>query len=65
MALGIGLLSGCSGKKEETKAAAPGGAFPVSAVKVEAADVPLTGDWVGTMDGNVNAQIQPQVSGYL
>lgn len=64
LALGIGLLSGCSGKKEE-QAAAPGGAFPVSAVKVEAADVPLTGDWVGTMDGNVNAQIQPQVSGYL
>ncbi len=28
-------------------------------------DVPLTGEWVGTLDGNVNAQIQPQASGYL
>ena len=28
-------------------------------------DVPLTGEWVATTDGYVNAQIQPQVSGYL
>jgi membrane fusion protein (multidrug efflux system) len=28
-------------------------------------DVPLTGEWVATTDGFVNAQIQPQVSGYL
>jgi membrane fusion protein (multidrug efflux system) len=27
--------------------------------------VPLTGDWVAQTDGFVNAQIQPQVSGYL
>ena len=27
--------------------------------------MPLVGDWVGTLDGFVNAQIQPQVSGYL
>jgi membrane fusion protein (multidrug efflux system) len=28
-------------------------------------DVPVQGVWVGTLDGFVNAQIQPQVSGYL
>jgi membrane fusion protein (multidrug efflux system) len=28
-------------------------------------DVPVTGEWVATTDGYVNAQIQPQVSGYL
>jgi RND family efflux transporter MFP subunit len=28
-------------------------------------DVPLDGEWVGTLQGYVNAQIQPQVSGYL
>jgi membrane fusion protein (multidrug efflux system) len=39
--------------------------MPVSVVKVRQADVPLTGNWVGTLDGYVNAQIQPQVSGYL
>src|SRR4051794_39551490 len=41
------------------------GPMPVSVVKAQQADVPLTGQWVGTMDGFVNAQIQPQVSGYL
>jgi len=38
---------------------------PVSVVHVQASDVPLGNEWVGTLDGNVNAQIQPQVSGYL
>ncbi|MFZ0296874.1 MAG: efflux RND transporter periplasmic adaptor subunit [Candidatus Sulfotelmatobacter sp.] len=28
-------------------------------------DVPVQGEWVGTLEGYVNAQIQPQVSGYL
>ena len=27
--------------------------------------VPFIGEWVGTLEGYVNAQIQPQVSGYL
>jgi membrane fusion protein (multidrug efflux system) len=37
----------------------------VKVVKVEQTDVPLTGEWVGTLDGYVNAQIQPQANGYL
>jgi RND family efflux transporter MFP subunit len=37
----------------------------VSVVKAEQGNVPLTGEWVGTLDGFVNAQIQPQASGYL
>lgn len=28
-------------------------------------DVPVQGQWVGTLQGYVNAQIQPQVTGYL
>ncbi len=52
---------GC-GKKEAPAAPPP---TPVSVVTVQATDVPLRNDWVGTMDGYVNAQIQPQVSGYL
>jgi membrane fusion protein (multidrug efflux system) len=39
--------------------------MPVTVVKIQQTDVPLTGEWVGTLDGYVNAQIQPQVSGYL
>ncbi|HWE51662.1 MAG TPA: efflux RND transporter periplasmic adaptor subunit [Bryobacteraceae bacterium] len=37
----------------------------VSFVQARIAEVALRDDWVGTMDGYVNAQIQPQVSGYL
>jgi membrane fusion protein (multidrug efflux system) len=37
----------------------------VNVVKVEPSNVPMTGEWVGTLDGYVNAQIQPQASGYL
>ncbi len=51
----------------ESKPAAPPsmGPLPVSVITVQATDVPLRNEWVGTMDGYVNAQIQPQVSGYL
>jgi membrane fusion protein (multidrug efflux system) len=44
---------------------AASGPIPVSVVRVQQTDVPLTGEWVGTLDGFVNAQIQPQVGGYL
>lgn len=55
------FTTGC-GKKEAPPAPGP---LPVSVVTVQATDVPLRNEWVGTMDGYVNAQIQPQVSGYL
>jgi membrane fusion protein (multidrug efflux system) len=34
-------------------------------VKALQKDVPVYGDWIATLDGYVNAQIQPEVSGYL
>ncbi|MGA2810234.1 MAG: efflux RND transporter periplasmic adaptor subunit [Candidatus Acidiferrum sp.] len=43
----------------------PPPAMPVTVVEVRASDVSLTGEWVGTLDGYVNAQIQPQANGYL
>ncbi len=55
------LLAGCE-KPAPPPAPPP---TPVGVVRVEAADVALGSEWVGTLDGNVNAQIQPQVSGYL
>ena len=51
--------------KDKKAAAASSTSVPVDAVKVRQNNVPLVGDWVGTLDGFVNAQIQPQVSGYL
>jgi membrane fusion protein, multidrug efflux system len=58
------FMSGCETTHAST-AAAKSMALPVSVVQVRQADVPLSGSWVGTLDGYVNAQIQPQVSGYL
>jgi len=62
--LGGGLLSGCGKKVSASSSAAPP-AMKVTVVKAEQSDVPLTGEWVGTLDGYVNAQIQPQANGYL
>jgi membrane fusion protein (multidrug efflux system) len=28
-------------------------------------DVPVQGEWIGTLEGYINAQISPQVNGYL
>jgi len=48
------------------KAAAPSPPpLTVEVVDVVAEDVPLRLEWVTTLDGYVNAKIQPQVSGYL
>ena len=55
------ISTGCDKK---TEGPAPG-SMPVSVLTVQSTDVPLRNEWVGTMDGYVNAQIQPQVSGYL
>src|SRR5262249_40875969 len=38
---------------------------PVSVVKVRQSNISLNGNWVGALDGFVDAQIQPQVNGYL
>jgi len=60
----IGLVSGCSGHVAAA-GAPPMPPLKVAVVKAEQADVPVTGEWVGTLDGYVNAQIQPQANGYL
>jgi membrane fusion protein, multidrug efflux system len=63
LVLSAGLLAGC-GKKSASAAGGPA-AIPVAVVKVQSDDVAITGEWVGTLDGYVNAQIQPQANGYL
>ena len=54
---------GCSNGK--VQAAAPPPPPVVEVAPVIQKDVPVQGEWVGTLEGYVNAQIQPQVSGYL
>ncbi|HEU4388005.1 MAG TPA: efflux RND transporter periplasmic adaptor subunit [Blastocatellia bacterium] len=34
-------------------------------IQVDQQDVPIWKEWIGTLDGLVNAQIKPQVTGYL
>lgn len=63
--LTAGLLvtaAGCSNK--QTAAAAPSPPDVVLA-EVQQRDVPIYGEWIGTLDGLVNADIKAQVSGYL
>lgn len=37
----------------------------VELVRVEQKDVPIYGEWIGTLDGLVNADVRAQVTGYL
>src|ERR1700736_4374494 len=43
----------------------PGGTPTVEVVQVEQKDVPIYGEWIGTLDGFVNADVRGQVTGYL
>jgi membrane fusion protein, multidrug efflux system len=56
------LLAGC---QKEEKAAGPPPPPSVEVVDVLQKDVPIHAEWVGTMDGAVNATIRSQVAGYL
>lgn len=57
------FLSGCG--KQAPAASAQMPPPDVSVVNVGRQDVPVTGSWIGTLDGYTNAQIQPQVTGYI
>ena len=41
------------------------GPADVEVVQVEQKDVPIFGEWIGTLDGLVNADVRAQVTGYL
>jgi len=47
-------------------AGAPGGApVDVEVVQVHQKNVPIYGEWIGTLDGLVNADVRAQVTGYI
>jgi RND family efflux transporter MFP subunit len=56
------VAAGCS---KATSNAAPANPPVVEVVEVQQKDVPIYGEWIGTLDGMVNAAIKAQVSGYL
>jgi len=55
------LLAGCSSR--EAASAPPPPVVEVATVVQQ--DTPIYSEWVATLDGYVNAQIQPRVSGYI
>jgi membrane fusion protein (multidrug efflux system) len=65
LSISLPLASGCKHGGPPPGAGGPQGPLPVQVVTAIQQDVPVTGQWVANTDGYVNAQIQPQVSGYL
>ena len=59
------LLNGLGCSNGNVRAAAPPPPPVVKVAPVIQKNVPVQGEWVGTLDGYVNAQIQPEVTGYL
>src|SRR5256884_7950389 len=62
VAFNLLLLGGCGNKNVSAAAAPPPN---VQIVEVIQRDVPVYHEWIATLDGYVNAQIQPQDAGYL
>ncbi len=62
LAGGTLLATGCSKSKPPAQAMA---ITNVEVVEVEQKDAPVYSEWIGTLDGMVNAEIKTQVSGYL
>ena len=58
-------FSGCGSDAQNTSQAGAPPPPTVQFATVQQKDVSLTSEWIATMDGYVNAQIQPHVSGYL
>jgi len=55
------LAAGCN----STKAAPPTPPVAVEVATVVQQDTPIYSEWVATLDGYINAQIQPHVPGYI
>ncbi len=60
----IGLVIGAT-RPKRVSGAQPGASPDVEVVQVEQKDVPIFGEWIGTLDGFTNADVRAQVTGYL
>ncbi len=60
----VGLIIGAI-RPKRVSGAQPGASPDVEVVQVEQKDVPIYGDWIGTLDGFTNADVRAQVTGYL
>lgn len=62
VALSATLLTNC-GHKDAAHFTMP--PLEVQVAQVTARDVPIVKEWIGTLDGRINAEIRGQVTGYL
>jgi membrane fusion protein (multidrug efflux system) len=60
----IGLIIGAI-RPKHVSGSQPGAPLDVEVVGVEQRDVPIYGEWIGTLDGLTNADVRAQVTGYL
>jgi RND family efflux transporter MFP subunit len=60
----VGLIVGAI-RPSKRAMGARSSAPDVEVVQVEQEDVPIYGEWIGTLDGLVNADVRAQVTGYL
>jgi RND family efflux transporter MFP subunit len=60
----LGILS-CAGCEKTAASKTPAQPPTVEITSVVQKNVPISSEWVGTLEGYVNAQIQPQVTGYI
>jgi membrane fusion protein, multidrug efflux system len=60
----IGVIIGAL-RPKHVSGAQPGASPDVEVVQVEQKDVPIYGEWIGTLDGLTNADVRAQVTGYI
>jgi membrane fusion protein, multidrug efflux system len=60
--MGVSCLVGAACVRKEAQQPPPP---EVLVVPVAQRDVPVEGEWIGTLEGSVNADIRPRVEGYL
>src|SRR6202167_6855937 len=60
----IGLIIGAIYPKH-VSGAKPDTPLDVEVVQVAQRDVPIFGEWIGTLDGFTNADVRAQVTGYI
>src|SRR5258708_25255326 len=61
----IGLVIGCVHAYKHELGSQPVALTDVEVLQVQQEDVPIYGEWIGTLDGLVNADVRAQVTGYL
>src|SRR5215475_13622591 len=61
----LGLIIGAVHPSKHALGSQPAALPDVEVLQVQQEDVPVYGEWIGTLDGLVNADVRAQVTGYL